>query len=84
MMFADCGWEYLFDFDESSYFRKKKEDIAEDEDIFVTMHPGLPWYAVSLRQIFPPYPLRIRYYFLDRLGFTDLHGIRKKRTHHHP
>ena len=33
-MFADCGWEYLFDFDESSYFRKKKEDIAEDEDIF--------------------------------------------------
>ena len=33
-MFADCGWEYLFDFDESSYFRKKKEDVAEDEDIF--------------------------------------------------
>lgn len=27
-MFADCGWEYLFDFDESSYFRKKKEDIC--------------------------------------------------------
>lgn len=24
----------MFDFDESSYFRKKKEDIAEDEDIF--------------------------------------------------
>ena len=50
-MFADCGWEYLFDFDESSYFRKKKEDIAEDEDIFCdSMHPGLPWYGVSLRQ----------------------------------
>lgn len=49
-MFEDCGWEYLFDFDESSYFRKKKEDIAEDEDIFVMVHPGLPWCGVSLRQ----------------------------------
>lgn len=84
-MFADCGWEYLFDFDESSYFRKKKEDIAEDEDIFCDDVSRL----AMVRRVFKAriyslsYPLRIRYYFLDRLGFTDLHGIRKKRTHHH-
>ncbi|MDD6193272.1 MAG: DUF2812 domain-containing protein [Lachnospiraceae bacterium] len=33
-MFADCGWEYLFDFVGYSYFRKPAEDEQENEEIF--------------------------------------------------
>lgn len=49
-MFADCGWEYLFDFDESFIFGRKKRISQRMKIFFVTMHPGLPWYGVSLRQ----------------------------------
>ena len=33
-LFADCGWEYILDFCGYSYFRKKTEDVAENEEIF--------------------------------------------------
>lgn len=33
-MFADCGWEYLFDFVGYSYFRKPETDDDMDEEIF--------------------------------------------------
>lgn len=33
-MFADCGWEYLFDFVGYSYFRKAGMDGEEKEEIF--------------------------------------------------
>lgn len=32
-MFEDCGWEYLFDFVQFSYFRMKK-DINDNQSIF--------------------------------------------------
>ena len=47
-MFADCGWEYLFDF--VLIFGRKKRISQRMKIFFVTMHPGLPWYGVSLRQ----------------------------------
>lgn len=33
-MFSDCGWEYLFDFVDYSYFRKPKAEMQGDEEIF--------------------------------------------------
>lgn len=33
-LFADCGWEYLFDFVGYSYFRKPREDQEENTAIF--------------------------------------------------
>lgn len=33
-MFADCGWEYLFDFADYSYFRKSKAEMNNEESIF--------------------------------------------------
>ena len=33
-MFEDCGWEYLFDFAQYSYFRKAKADMQGEESIF--------------------------------------------------
>lgn len=33
-MFEDCGWEYLFDFVDYSYFRKPKAEMQGDEEIF--------------------------------------------------
>ena len=33
-MFADCGWEYLFEFAGYSYFRKSKLQMDGEEEIF--------------------------------------------------
>lgn len=33
-LFADCGWEYLFDFVGFSYFRKPAAQISGEESIF--------------------------------------------------
>ena len=33
-MFADCGWEYLFDFVGYSYFRKASDQVETNEEIF--------------------------------------------------
>lgn len=33
-MFADCGWEHLFDFVGYSYFRKPAAEMSSDESIF--------------------------------------------------
>ncbi len=33
-MFADCGWEYLFDFVGYSYFRKASDEAEMNEEIF--------------------------------------------------
>ena len=33
-MFEDCGWEYLFDFVDYSYFRKPKTKMNGEEEIF--------------------------------------------------
>lgn len=33
-MFADCGWEYLFDFVGYSYFRKPADQMEGEESIF--------------------------------------------------
>lgn len=33
-MFADCGWEYLFDFVGYSYFRKPVAEMTGEENIF--------------------------------------------------
>ncbi len=33
-MFADCGWEYLFDFYGYSYFRKSASQMDSEEGIF--------------------------------------------------
>ena len=33
-MFKDCGWEYLFDFAQYSYFRKPKSEMQGEEEIF--------------------------------------------------
>ena len=33
-MFADCGWEYLFDYVGYSYFRKKATEMNENESIY--------------------------------------------------
>lgn len=33
-MFADCGWEYLFDFVGYSYFRKPAAEMNGEEEIF--------------------------------------------------
>ena len=33
-MFADCGWEYMFDFAQYSYFKKAKSEMVGDEEIF--------------------------------------------------
>lgn len=33
-MFEDCGWEYILDFAEYSYFRKRKAEMNGEEGIF--------------------------------------------------
>ena len=33
-MFADCGWEYIQDYVDFSYFRKPVADMNGDEEIF--------------------------------------------------
>ena len=33
-MFADCGWEYIQDYVDYSYFRKPAADMKSDEEIF--------------------------------------------------
>ena len=33
-MFADCGWEYIQDYSDYSYFRKRAADMREGEEIF--------------------------------------------------
>ena len=33
-MFEDCGWEYMFDFAQYSYFRKPKAEMNGEEEIF--------------------------------------------------
>ena len=33
-MFADCGWEYMFDWAQYSYFRKPKSQMQGEEAIF--------------------------------------------------
>lgn len=40
-MFADCGWEYLFDFVGYSYFRKASDDVDDKEEIFCDDHSRL-------------------------------------------
>lgn len=36
-MFSDCGWEYMFDVNGWSYFRKPAEEAEENNDIFSDM-----------------------------------------------
>jgi len=33
-MFKDCGWEFIFDFAQYSYFRKPKSEMQGEEEIF--------------------------------------------------
>ena len=33
-MFSDCGWEYIQDYSDYSYFRKRAADMREGEEIF--------------------------------------------------
>ena len=33
-MFRDCGWEYLFDYVQYSYFRKRAAEMENEEGIF--------------------------------------------------
>lgn len=33
-MFSDCGWEYIQDYVDYSYFRKPRADMKGDEEIF--------------------------------------------------
>lgn len=33
-MFADCGWEYIQEFSQFSYFRKRAAEMDGEEDIF--------------------------------------------------
>ena len=84
-MFKDCGWEYLFDFAQYSYFRKPKSEMQGEEEIFcdeqsrydmmTRVYKGrlIPLLVVFCALIIPQFILNLAVY--HNYGIAVLYGM---------
>lgn len=52
-MFEDCGWEYLFDVNRWSYFRKSAEEEEQNNDIFSDIETKIAFLDRVKRRMLP-------------------------------
>lgn len=52
-IFRDCEWEYLFDVNGWSYFRKAAEDVEENNEIFSDMETKIEFLSRVKRSMIP-------------------------------
>lgn len=83
-MFKDCGWEFLFDFAQYSYFRKPKSEMQGEEEIFCDEQSRLdmmnrvikgrmtPLLVLLCAVVLPQFILNIAVY--HNLGIAILYG----------